>query len=255
MQLVEGFSARSQQKEMAEAIARTLNQRGTLICEAGSGTGKTFAYLVPALMSGKKIIVSTGTKHLQDQLFHRDLPVVRKALALSLRAALLKGRSNYLCLHRLGQAEARAGFLPDDVNIDLRRIKEWVGRSQTGDLTELASISEGAPVWPYVTSTADNCLGQECPLFNDCYVVRARREANEANILVVNHHLFLADMALREEGFGEVLPGADAVIFDEAHQLPEVASGFFGISLSSRQLTDLLQDTTAAFWQEAGDVP
>ncbi len=252
---VEGFAARAQQQEMAEAIARTLDQYGMLVCEAGSGTGKTFAYLVPALMSGKKVIVSTGTKHLQDQLFHRDLPVVREALAIPVHVALLKGRVNYLCVHRLGQAEIEAGFLSPQVSADLQSIKAWAGRTQTGDRAELVDIPEDASVWPHVTSTADNCLGQECPLFNDCYVVKARREANEAEILVVNHHLFLADMALRDEGFGEVLPGAEAVIFDEAHQLPEVASEFFGITLTSRQLIELARDSKNAYLSEARDVP
>ncbi|QKT02492.1 ATP-dependent DNA helicase [Ectothiorhodospiraceae bacterium 2226] len=236
-----GFAPRPQQQGLAEAVARTLADGGVLVAEAGTGTGKTFAYLVPALLSGRKVIVSTGTKNLQDQLFHRDLPLVREALAAGGQVALLKGRANYLCLHRLQQA-ADGGVRSIELAQTLRTVEQWAGRTRSGDVSELAEVSEDSPVWPLVTSTTDNCLGHECPVFNDCHLVKARRAAQEADLVVVNHHLLLADMALREEGFGEVLPAADAYIVDEAHQLHEVAASFFGVNLSSRQCLDLARD-------------
>jgi ATP-dependent DNA helicase DinG len=250
---LEGFVVRPQQQAMAEAVAAAIAGAGTLLCEAGTGTGKTFAYLVPALESGRRVIISTGTRHLQDQLFHRDLPVVRRALAASGTAALLKGRANYLCLHRLDQATAESGFLHDEFDDTLERVRSWSGRTRSGDIAELAEVPETAPVWPAVTSTADNCLGAECPCYQDCFVVKARREAAAADLVVVNHHLFLADMNLREEGFAELIPSADAVIFDEAHQLPDLATEFFGASLSSRQVVDLARDTARAGAEEAAE--
>jgi ATP-dependent DNA helicase DinG len=252
---ITGFAPRQQQQEMAEQVALTLDQHSMLVCEAGTGTGKTFAYLVPALMSGKKVIISTGTKNLQDQLFHRDLPVVRKALGISVVPALLKGRANYLCLHRLESVGIGAGGVSHKLQQHLSRVLAWKGRTVSGDISEISDVPENSPVWPYVTSTTENCLGQDCPQWSDCHVVKARREAMDADIVVVNHHLFLADMSLRETGFGEVLPGADAVVFDEAHQLYELASRFFGETISSRQLLDLCRDSQAALLTEAGDMP
>lgn len=249
-----GFAPRAAQQSMADAVAAALEQSSTLVCEAGTGTGKTFAYLVPALLSTKKIIISTGTKNLQDQLFHRDLPVVRQALAVPVKAALLKGRANYVCLHRLDLTEGE-GRLPSQVAVrDLRRILSWARRTRAGDIAEVDEVAEDAAIWPLVTSTADNCLGQECGRFNDCFVLKARRAAQEADVVVINHHLLLADMALKEEGFGELLPGSDAFIIDEAHQLPETASQFFGVSLSGRQLVELARDTVAEQVREAGDM-
>ena len=247
---LEAFAPRAQQQAMAEAVAGALEERGQLVVEAGTGTGKTFAYLVPALLCGGKVIVSTGTRHLQDQLFHRDLPLVREALGVSGRVALLKGRSNYLCLHRLelAQDEGRRQAA------ELSRICAWAGVTEQGDIAELSGVAEDSPLWPRVTSTPDNCLGQDCPRYADCHVVKARRRAQEADLVVINHHLLFADMALREEGFGELLPGANAFILDEAHQLPEVASGFFGISLSSRQLLGLARDAQLEQLREASDM-
>jgi ATP-dependent DNA helicase DinG len=240
---------------MAAVIERTLDENGVLICEAGTGTGKTFAYLVAAVLSGKRVIVSTGTKNLQEQLFHRDLPLVRDALAAPLVSALLKGRANYLCLQRLGAYAGAAGRLSPEASADLAIIKEWAGRTKDGDRAELAEVPEGAPAWRLATSTTDNCLGGDCPHYGDCHVLKARRAAQAADIVVVNHHLLFADLAIRQEGFGELLPGAEAVIVDEAHQLPELATRFFGVSLGSGQLVELARDAGAAYEAEAGDVP
>ena len=239
---------------MGECIAEVIREAGTLICEAGTGTGKTFAYLVPALLSGRKVLISTGTKNLQDQLFHRDLPLVRKALGVPVGVALLKGRANYLCRHRLRLALEEPGRSDPQLRGLLRQVQEWSKATRRGDCAELA-IPEDAPVWPLVTSTSDNCLGSSCPDWQDCHLVEARREAQAADLVVVNHHLFCADLALRDEGFGEILPGADCFILDEAHQLPEVASSFFGTAVSARQLLDLVRDTELEYRREAADVP
>ncbi len=249
------FTPRKPQLEMAEAVERAISDAGILVAEAGTGTGKTFAYLVPALLSGKKVIISTGTKNLQDQLFHRDLPVIRDALGLPVDVAMLKGRGNYLCLHRLALAEAEGRFVSRQQLDQLVQIRKWSGRTRNGDMAELADIPEDAPIWAMVTSTADNCLGQECPEFGDCHVMRARRRAQEADILVINHHLLFADMALREEGFGEVLPSADVLILDEAHQLPDVATRFFGQAITGNQLLELARDTISEDRLEAGEDP
>jgi ATP-dependent DNA helicase DinG len=246
-----GFKPRPQQQAMAVAVEAAIADRTTLIVEAGTGVGKTFAYLVPALLSGRKVIVSTGTRHLQDQLYHKDLPVIRAALKLPVKAALLKGRANYLCIHRLHNAQEQlrspASFKT------LRRVREWAGRTRTGDVAELSQIPEHSELWPWITSTADNCLGTECAFFQQCHVVQARRAAQEADLVVINHHLFFADLSLRETGFAELLPSAHAFILDEAHQLPEIASNFFGAHLSSRQLLELARDTTAEQLKEAPD--
>ncbi len=250
-----GFVPRVQQMEMSEAVAEALTANDTLVVEAGTGVGKTFAYLLPALASGSKVIVSTGTKNLQDQLFRKDLPVVRRALRRDVRCALLKGRSNYLCRYRLRQyADFSAGREVEDV-VQLRQIETWARRTPDGDTAGLASVPEGSPIWPKVTSTAENCLGQECPDIGDCHVLQARRSAQEADVVVINHHLFFADLALKEEGFGEILPSANAFVLDEAHQLSEVASNFFGMSVNSRVLNDLARDALAASLNEAPDQP
>lgn len=238
---------------MGDAVASAIESGGVLVAEAGTGVGKTFAYLVPALLSGLKIIVSTGTRHLQDQLFHRDLPRVKSCLGLRLNAALLKGRANYVCLHRLYKAEGETRNR--EQLSQLQGIKAWSAVTRSGDIAELPDIPEDAPVWRRATSTAENCLGQDCPEFNKCFLVKARRQAQQADVVVINHHLFFADMALKEEGFGEVLPAADAFILDEAHQLPETASRFFGQMLSHRQLGELANDTVAAQLKEAADMP
>lgn len=238
---------------MAQAVSQALDENSALIVEAGTGTGKTFAYLLPALLSGKKIIISTGTKNLQDQLFHKDLPLVQKALAIPVQSTLLKGRANYLCLHRLSLTETQGRLADRSQAAQLRRIRDWSGRTIAGDIAEVSDVPEDAALWPRVTSTVDNCLGQECPHFQDCFVMKIRRKALEADIVVINHHLFCADMVLQEEGFAEILPLADAFILDEAHQLPEIASQFFGISLSSYQLQELARDTQIEQVRDAPD--
>lgn len=239
---------------MAQCIAEVIDSAGTLICEAGTGTGKTFAYLVPALLSGRKVLISTGTKNLQDQLYHRDLPLVRTVLELPIQAALLKGRANYLCRHRLRLALEDPMRPELGLRVQLSQVRDWSKVTLRGDCAELG-LPEDAQVWPLVTSTSDNCLGASCPDWQDCHLVKARREAQAADLVVVNHHLFCADLALKDEGFGEILPGADAFILDEAHQLPEVASGFFGMAISGRQLLDLARDTELEYRREAGDAP
>jgi ATP-dependent DNA helicase DinG len=250
---IPGFSFRSQQLEMAQAVERAMAQGGILVSEAGTGTGKTFAYLVPALLSGKKVIVSTGTRNLQDQLFHRDLPLIRDTLASPARIALLKGRANYLCPQRM-EAAAASGRLPVQQAGQLMRVRDWAGRTRSGDIAELG-LPENAGIWPHVTSTSDNCLGQDCPQLQRCHLAEARRQAQEADLVVVNHHLLCADLALKDSGFGEILPGADCFILDEAHQLPEVAGNFFGLSLSHRQLMDLARDVETAYLKDARDTP
>jgi ATP-dependent DNA helicase DinG len=251
---VPGFAARPQQIEMARAVEQALHAATTLIVEAGTGIGKTFAYLVPVLLSGKRVIISTGTRHLQDQLFHRDLPTVRSALAVPLNAALLKGRANYLCHHRLAVTRSEGRLTSRQQVGQLEAIHDWAGRTRSGDIAELSGIPEDAPIWPRVTSTAENCLGQQCECYQQCHVVRARRDAQDADLVVINHHLLCADLALKEEGFGELLPGAEAFIIDEAHQLPETAARFFGISLSSRQLQELAQDSLTEYVRETAQL-
>ncbi|QGW64208.1 ATP-dependent DNA helicase [Lysobacter soli] len=239
---IPSFSSRPAQLDLAAAVADAMDRRGTLLAEAGTGTGKTFAYLVPALLSGKKTIVSTGTRALQDQLYHRDLPRVRDALGVGLKTALLKGRANYLCHYRMRQAQGEPRFTSRDMAAQFQRIVAWSSRTRMGDMAELDALPEDSPLLPMVTSTAENCLGSECPFFNDCFVVQARQRAQAADLVVVNHHLLLADLALKQEGFGEILPGAQTFVVDEAHQLPELAAQFFGEALSARPLVELARD-------------
>lgn len=227
---------------MAEAVAEAIAGSDRLVVEAGTGTGKTFAYLLPALMSGRKTIISTGTKALQDQLYHRDLPLVSKAVGRPVTTALLKGRANYLCLQRLDQVTEAAAAIAGDLN----EVREWRYRTSSGDKSELIEVPEDSMVWPLVTSTAENCLGQKCPEYSKCHVVKARKAAQEADLVVVNHHLLLADLAMKEEGFVEFLPGAEAIIIDEAHQIPDLAVQFFGVSLGTRELERVLDDLRAA---------
>jgi len=251
---LEGFQYRPQQEAMAEAVADILEGGGTLICEAGTGTGKTFAYLVPALSSGRKVLVSTGTRNLQDQLFHRDIPLVRDVLKVPARVALLKGRGNYLCRYRLALALDDHRRTRPEVRKQLMDVRDWGSVTKSGDISEL-TLPENAPVWPAVTSSGDNCLGQECPEWNHCHLLEARRRAQDADLVVINHHLLCADISLKGEGFGEILPGADGLVVDEAHQLPEVASSFFGTAVSGRQLLDLVSDLESEYHKEAGDLP
>lgn len=240
---IPGFRSREQQLEMAQAVMRAIENASILIAEAGTGTGKTLAYLIPALTHGGKVIISTGTKTLQDQLFDRDIPMVRKALSAPVTIALLKGRANYICHHYLDRAKADGRFVsPEDV-VHLARIDSYARVSRTGDRGGLAEVPEDASVWPLVTSTRENCLGGDCPYHSKCFVLEARKQALEADVVVVNHHLFFADLVLRDEGAGELLPACNTVIFDEAHQLPETASLFFGDNISSNQLVELGRDT------------
>ncbi len=239
---VDGFRPRAAQQAMALAVAAAIQDNAVLVAEAGTGTGKTFAYLVPALLHGGKVIVSTGTKNLQDQLFQKDLPRVREALRAPLTLALLKGRANYVCHYHLEQALSDGRFASREDIRHLNKIKHYAKVSLSGDRSGLADVPENAPVWLQVTSTRDNCLGQECPSHGDCFVLKARAEAMKADVVVVNHHLFFADVMLRDEGVAELLPACNTVIFDEAHQLPETASLFFGDNLSTSQLLDLARD-------------
>jgi ATP-dependent DNA helicase DinG len=242
---IENFAERPSQLDMAEAVEMAIADGHALIAEAGTGTGKTFAYLVPALRSGKRVIVSTGTKTLQDQLFHRDLPRVRSVLGARVRTSLLKGRANYLCLYRLDQTHKEGRLASREQVAHLQSIRAWGQRTGSGDRGEFADVPEDSPLWPRVTSTAENCLGAECPMFGECFVVKARRAAQEADLVVVNHHLLFADLAIKQEGFGEILPGAHAFVLDEAHQIPELAGVFFSTSVTSRQITEIAQDALA----------
>jgi ATP-dependent DNA helicase DinG len=250
---IEAFKPRPMQVEMAQAVAEAISRGQVLVAEAGTGTGKTFAYLVPALLSGGKVIVSTGTKTLQDQLFDRDIPTVRRALSVPVSVALLKGRSNYLCHYYLRRALNEGSFPNRQDAYHLANIQGWAEGTASGDKADLADVPENAGIWSYVTSTRDNCLGAECEFFDRCFVMKARKAALEADVVVVNHHLFFADVALRDEGVAELLPSCNTVIFDEAHQLPETASLFFGESLSTAQLVELARDTRLTAVSEAKD--
>ena len=244
---INGFKPRQAQTDMAKAVASAITNADSLIVEAGTGTGKTFAYLAPVLLSKGKAIVSTGTKNLQEQLYHRDLPVIKKALASNRKTALLKGRANYLCLHRLAQHGGNSTLVESEVLNELSMVRAWANTTKSGDVGEIKHLPEDARVIPLVTSTVDNCLGRDCPDYEDCYLVKARKTAMDADIVVVNHHLFFADMALRDTGFGELIPDSDCIIFDEAHQIPEIASEYFGEAVSTRQLTEISKDITLLY--------
>lgn len=253
-QNIHGFRPRDAQLEMAQAVGRAVKFAKSAVIEAGTGTGKTFAYLVPALLSGKKTIISTGSKNLQDQLFNRDLPTIQKALKYKGKVALLKGRANYLCLERLDQVIAMGVVGDKSVLTDLAKVRKWHTGTKTGDLSECITIAEDSPILPQLVSTAESCLGSDCPNYKECYVVQARRRALEADVVVVNHHLFCADMAVKETGFGELIPDAELIIFDEAHQLPDIASQYFGQSLTSRQLFDICKDSNIVYRTELKDL-
>ena len=243
---IEGYSERTQQLEMATAIAEAIEQNSLLVAEAGTGTGKTFAYLVPALLTGGKVIISTGTKNLQDQLYSRDLPNVRDALKVPVTVAMLKGRANYVCHYHLESAALEGRFASREDAKYVHVIKTFAENTKTGDKSELNTVPENAMIWASVTSTRDNCLGGDCAYYKECFVMEARKQALAADIVVVNHHLFFADVMLRDEGVAELLPSANTVIFDEAHQLPEVAGLFFGEDVSTSQIIELAHDCTAA---------
>ncbi|MDB5762413.1 MAG: dinG [Herminiimonas sp.] len=250
---VGGYRPRESQTEMAKAIAQAIGQQKTLIAEAGTGTGKTFAYLVPALLWGGKVIVSTGTKNLQDQLFLRDIPTVRKALHAPVSVALLKGRANYVCHFHLERTLQNGRLTSREDVGHLREISRFMKTTGSGDKAELSKVPETALIWNLVTSTRDTCLGAECQYYQDCFVMKARKEAQQADIVVVNHHLFFADVALKDTGVAELLPSANTIIFDEAHQLPETATLFFGDTVSTSQVLELCRDVLAEGLSHARD--
>lgn len=251
---VAGFSVRHGQQALAGAIEEAIANRSVLVAEAGTGTGKTYAYLVPALLSGKRVIVSTGTKALQDQLYLRDLPRVCATLDLRPRTALLKGRANYVCLYRLDQTWREGRYARREDADVIAGLREFAGRSRDGDLDGFPPLADDASLKIRVTSSRENCLGGECPMFADCFVVKARRAAQDADVVVVNHHLLLADFALKQEGFGEILPGAGAFIIDEAHQFPETAAQFLGVAITDHALRELAGDLLAECGQVTGSL-
>src|SRR5437773_3931710 len=240
---------------MSNRVSETIREHAVIVCEASTRTSESFAYLVPALLSSGKVILSTGTKTLQDQLYHRDLPTVRTALKVPVTTALLKGRANYVCHYHLERNLAQAGTSSREIAGDLQRIVSFARVTRTGDKSELADVPEEAPAWNLATSTRENCLGQSCPRFRDCFVMTARREALAADLVVVNHHLFFADVMLKDEGMAELLPACNTVIFDGAHQLPETATLFFGESLSTGQIIELARDVRAEALTAAKDMP
>jgi ATP-dependent DNA helicase DinG len=248
---VADFRERPQQLEFAQAVLAAIESGGVLIAEAGTGTGKTFAYLVPALLAGGRVIVSTGTKTLQDQLFHRDLPRVRQALGAAVDVALLKGRANYVCLHHLEVAAAQGTFSAWEDALHLQKIRRFAATTMSGDKGDCAEVPESSAAWAQATSTRENCLGSACRHYQDCFVMKARKRASEADVIVVNHHLFFADVALRDEGASDLLPAANTVIFDEAHHLPDLARLFFGQSISTTQALELARDVRVAQAQHA----
>jgi ATP-dependent DNA helicase DinG len=253
--IIPGYLPRAAQMEMAEAVGESIENKEHVIVEAGTGTGKTFAYLVPAILSGKKVIVSTGTKNLQDQLFNKDVPLIRQAMTVPFAAALLKGRANYLCTYRLQLAiHSNLGFSREDVAA-LVKIKKWSKSTRSGDIADMSEVMESNPIWAQATSTRENCLGQECPEHAECFLMKARKKAQDAHLIVVNHHLLCADWSIRETGFGELLPNADVVIIDEAHQLADTASNFLGMSLGSKLIADLAKDALLEYYQDAADMP
>lgn len=239
---IPGYVVREQQTQLATAIAHAIRDQSTLVAEAGTGTGKTYAYLIPCLLSGKKALISTATKTLQDQLFQKDLPTLVRALGLSVRVQNLKGRANYLCRYRVELHAEEGHFSTPQCAREIVHVREKLPQLTHGERSELPEIAEDSAVWPYVTSTADNCLGTECKYYQECFLVKARKRALEADVVVINHHLFFADSRLKDEGFGELLPGVNAVVFDEAHQLADIAANFHGERLGTRQFRDLMDD-------------
>ncbi len=248
-----GYLPRPGQLELAAAVADAIEQRGTLVAEAGTGTGKTFAYLVPALLSGARVLISTGTRNLQDQLFGRDLPELARLLGVRVDAALLKGRANYVCWHHLQRNLAEGRFARREDIADLHRIQRFAAVSSSGDRADFPGVAEDAPAWSMATSTRENCLGQDCAEFSRCFVFKARQAAQRAEVIVVNHHLFCADLALRDEGVADLLPTTDALVFDEAHQLPAAATQFFGSAVSTYRMLDFARDLLRAGVAEARD--
>jgi len=245
-----GFQPRAPQLEFAARVDEAIANTHNLVAEAGTGTGKTLAYLVPALAAGVRTIISTGTRTLQDQLFFRDLPLVRSSLGVDVQIALLKGRSNYLCTYRMNQARTDGRLESREMFAELEKIHAWGEETNDGDLSISNLLNDDSRMWPHITSTVDNCLGIDCPDYDNCFVANARKKAQDADVVVVNHHLLFADMAVKQSGFGEVLPSAELMVLDEAHLVPSIATRFFSKGFSSRQIRDLHRDVLA----EAGTV-
>jgi ATP-dependent DNA helicase DinG len=243
---LDGFEPRTGQVEMAEAVASVLTRRGVLLAEAGTGTGKTLAYLIPAILSRERVLVSTGTKNLQEQIFFKDLPVLREALGVPFTATCMKGRGNYLCLHRFDAFRESPAIRSRDEAAQLRILEEWSQHTESGDRAEIEDLPEDLPFWPDIAATTENCIGAECPRFGDCFVVRMRQRAAESDVVIVNHHLLCADAAVRQSTFGEVIPRCSHAIVDEAHQLEDVATQYFGLSLSSYRVDGLVRDVERA---------
>jgi ATP-dependent DNA helicase DinG len=243
---VDGYEPRPGQRQLARAVATTFTDGGTLIAEAGTGTGKTLAYLVPSALAGRRVLISTGTRTLQDQVFYKDLPALRRALRTDVRAAYMKGRTNYLCLHRMDRLQEAAVALPAPDREWLQRIAEWAAATNTGDRAEIDDLPDDLPLWSELTATSEQCLGRDCPSFSACFVTRMREEAAAADVVIVNHHLLCADAAVRHGGFGEVIPDCDLAVIDEAHQLEEVVTAYFGVSLTTARVDEFVRDATRA---------
>lgn len=250
---INDFETRASQLAMAELIAQAVALGESRVIEASTGIGKSFAYLVPAFLSDARVVISTGTRNLQDQLFQKDIPLIRKAIVSTRKVALLKGRSNYCCPHRLNQHRHQDRFKSREMAAIFSALSAWAAHSDSGDIAEFADIPENDSLWYYATSNADNCLGGECPEIDRCFVLKARKQAMDADILVINHHLYFSDLALKEEGFGELLPDADVLIFDEAHQLPDIAGNFYGEQITLRQVDMLCRDIVDAEVSEAAE--
>jgi ATP-dependent DNA helicase DinG len=242
----EAFEARPGQRELAARVAHTFEQGGILLAEAGTGTGKTLAYLVPAVLSGRRVLISTGTRNLQDQIFYKDIPALARAMDLELRAAYMKGRANYLCRHRYDRLREVQAALSESEQGWLDTIAEWLPATETGDRAELADMPDSLPFWSELTATSEQCLGRECPQFSDCFITRMRERADDANVIVVNHHLMCADASVRQGDFGAVIPACDLAVIDEAHQLEDVVTQYFGLSLSTHRMDEFVRDAEQA---------
>ena len=241
------FEARPSQREMAEATAKILVEGGILLAEAGTGTGKTLAYLIPAILSKQQVLISTGTKNLQDQIYHKDLPALREALDIDVRVTYMKGRNNYLCLHRFAAQKSEMSNLPLIEQHYLEQLTQWADQTTTGDRAEIEDLPDDFSAWGDIAATSENCIGTECPEFQECYVTKMRQEALESNIVIVNHHLLCADAAVRQNTYGEVIPTCSFAIIDEAHQLEDVATQYFGVSVSNNRLEELVRDGRRLF--------